>query len=35
MGYDVLSAIKEKREYNKTRLDNTKAHRDSINGKKF
>lgn len=34
-GLDLEGAIKEKLEYNKTRIDHTHEHRKSENGKKF
>lgn len=35
MGYDVMSALNEKREYNAIRKDHTYAARKEANGKKF
>lgn len=35
MGYDVLGALKEKREFNKIRKDHSYKSRKSVNGKKF
>lgn len=34
-GYDVMAALHEKLEYNRTRLDHQRAHRATENGKKF
>lgn len=35
LGYDIMAAMEEKREYNKTRQDHTREHRATENGKKF
>lgn len=34
-GYDVMAALHEKLEYNRTRLDHQRAHRATEHGKKF
>lgn len=34
-GYDILSAIREKREYNQSRIDHSYSSRESANGKKY